>query len=107
MAQLSSNQLRRKFVTERSLDFQSSLHGGARHHAVVVSEEVGKLGARQLERIAETPKQPEQVDVRYRVGSHCPLATSKAVLGDRINGPGVVGALAPGRMHRRRDEGHP
>ena len=90
MAQPSANQLRRKFVTERSLDFQSPPHGGGRHHAVVVSEEVGKLGARQFERIAETPKQAEQVDVRDRVASYRPLATSKAVLGDRVNGAAVI-----------------
>src|SRR5271165_5091564 len=104
MAQSFAGRLRRKFVTDRSLDFQSSLHGGTCHHAVVVSEEVGKLGARQFERIAETPKQTEQVDVGDRVASYRPLSTSKAMLGDRINATRVVGALAPGGMHRRRDE---
>ena len=47
------------------------------------------------------------MDVGDRVASHRPLATSKALLGDRVNGAGVVGALAPGGMHRRRDERHP
>src|SRR5271163_1641785 len=99
--------LLRQGVPDRAFDFERSLHGGARHHAFVMSRQAGEVGEVRLQRIYKAPIEPKQMDIGDRITPDCPFAPGQSLLGDAEHLSPAFGTDAPGRVDRRCDERHP
>src|SRR5215469_2675737 len=99
--------LLRQRVADRTLDLERLLDGGARHHALVMRRQAGKVAGVRLHCIDKAPIKPEQMNVGDRIALDGPFPATQAPLGDVEYFTPPLGTDAPGRVDRRGDERHP
>jgi hypothetical protein len=91
-----------------ALDFDGLDHRRPRHHAGIVGFDRRQSAGWQVEKAANAPIEPEQVDVGDGIAAaHDPVAAAQAVINGGPDRAGRVEALRPGWMDGRSEIGHP
>src|SRR5882724_11403044 len=107
MAEARASMSSRKFISNRGFALDRALNRRPRHHARVVRGEIRKLLVRRLQRIPETPEQPEEMNVRDRIAPDRPRKRAQPPIRHRIDLARMLEPLSPRRMHARGKERHP